>query len=290
MTGRTFTVRAALDAGVSRQQMRHRSLLVPTRGLRAPRQAATLRDQAQALALVLPSPWAYSHTTAAELLGIPMPRCWEPGRPLEVMRPDDCSPVRRPGVRGHRGLDARTVLWVDSMPVTELVETWCDLGARLTVTDLVVAGDAALNRDGTSLDALAEAVALRKGHRGVVGLAAALPLLRIGSGSPMESRARLAFHEGGLPEPALNADILDAAGTWIARADFVWRQARVIVEYEGDRHRADRQRWLSDIARIQLLEDAGWRVIRITALDLSTPERTAAMVERVRRALVAGMR
>ena len=64
----------------------------------------------------------------------------------------------------------------------------------------------------------------------------------------------------------------------------------MIVEYEGDRHRADRQRWLSDIARIQLLEDAGWRVIRITALDLSTPERTVAMVERVRRALVAGMR
>jgi very-short-patch-repair endonuclease len=106
----------------------------------------------------------------------------------------------------------------------------------------------------------------------------------------MESRARLAFADGGLPEPELNADIVDDAGNWIARGDFVWREARVVVEYEGDVHRTDRQQWLTDVARTELLEDAGWRVIRITARDLSTPHLRARMVARIRRALMAGAR
>lgn len=103
----------------------------------------------------------------------------------------------------------------------------------------------------------------------------------------MESKARLAFAEGALPEPELNVDILDDDGNWIARGDFVWREARVVVEYEGDVHRTDRQQWLIDLARIELLEDAGWRVIRISARDLSTPRLRARMVARIRRALSA---
>jgi len=102
----------------------------------------------------------------------------------------------------------------------------------------------------------------------------------------METRARLAFGEGGLPEPELNADVLNPEGNWVARADFVWKDARGIVEYEGDEHRTDRRRWQTEIARLRLLEDLGWKVIRITALDLSTPQRAAAMVERVRNALL----
>jgi hypothetical protein len=179
---------------------------------------------------------------------------------------------------------------VAGFPVTDLADTWCDLSTRLELTDLVVAGDAALDRDGFSLDVLAEHVRSRRGGRGARLRAEALPLLRGGSGSAMESRARLAFADGGLPEPELNADIVDDAGNWIARGDFVWREARVVVEYEGDVHRTDRQQWLTDVARTELLEDAGWRVIRITARDLSTPHLRARMVARIRRALMAGAR
>ncbi|MGV1008479.1 MAG: endonuclease domain-containing protein [Dermatophilaceae bacterium] len=287
LDGAAFSVGAATGAGVTRQRLRHRSLDAPTRGLRVQQPSTTLVEHAGALALVLPSPWAYSHETAAGLLGLPLPTAWTPDRPLSVVRPSHCAAVKRPGVRGHRGLERRDVLILRGLPVTDVVDTWCDLATRLGLVELVVAGDAALNRADVDLDGFRTAVALRRGRRGARNRAAALPLLRIGSGSPMETRARLAFRNAGLPEPALNADIVDDSGSWVARADFVWREARLIVEYEGDEHRTDRRRWQADIARIQLLEDLGWKVLRITARDLSTPRRVAAMTDHIRKALLA---
>ena len=275
---------------VPRQRLRHPSLSAPTRGLRIQEPPTTLVEQASALAVILPKPWAYSHETAAGLLGLPLPAAWMPNRPLAVLRPSHSAPVKRPYVLGHRGLEQREVITLHGLPVTDLVDTWCDLATRLGLIDLVVVGDAALNRTGMDLDVFRAAAAHRRGHRGARNRAAALPLLRVGSGSPMETRARLVFSDARLPEPTLNPDILDESGNWVARADFVWREARLIVEYEGDEHRTDRGRWQSDIARIQLLEDLGWKVLRITARDLSTPQRVAAMVDRIRRALAARTR
>src|SRR5512144_1447520 len=80
--GAAFSVRAATDAGASRQRLRHPSLMSPTRGLRVGQPATTLVERAKALALVLPPPWAYSHETAAGLLGLPLPAPWMPSRPL----------------------------------------------------------------------------------------------------------------------------------------------------------------------------------------------------------------
>jgi hypothetical protein len=40
------------------------------------------------------------------------------------------------------------------------------------------------------------------------------------------------------------------------------------IEYEGDEHRTDPQRFRRDIARRERLADAGWRTIRVTEADL----------------------
>ena len=61
---------------------------------------------------------------------------------------------------------------------------------------------------------------------------------------------------------------MDGIEKFIARGDFVWREAKVVVEYEGDHHRTHRRQWQHDIARTRLLEALGWRVVRITASDL----------------------
>ena len=37
--------------------------------------------------------------------------------------------------------------------------------------------------------------------------------------------------------------------------------------------RTDRRQWQYDIQRVRLLERMGWKVIRITAADLSDPQR-----------------
>ncbi|WP_146751989.1 hypothetical protein [Microbacterium sp. SMR1] len=58
---------------------------------------------------------------------------------------------------------------------------------------------------------------------------------------------------------------------------------RVALEYQGDEHRTSRRRWLDDLTRVQLLEDAGYRVILVRAADLEDDARSLAA--RIRRAL-----
>ena len=98
----------------------------------------------------------------------------------------------------------------------------------------------------------------------------------------METRARLAFVEAGLPEPELNATVSGPDGHFLARVDFLWREAGVVVEYEGDQHRTDRRQWQNDIARVRLLEESGVRVIRITSLDLFDASRLRVLVALLR--------
>jgi hypothetical protein len=170
------------------------------------------------------------------------------------------------------------------LPVTTIQDTWLDLGTLLDVDDLVVAGDAVARRVEDAAADLAFRLSKRPRGRGRRRALSALGLVRAGSRSPMETRARLAFVRGGLPEPELNGPIVDGAGEWVATADFVWREQRVLVEYEGDHHRSDRRQWQSDVTRTRVLEALGWRVIRITARDLA-PDRVAETVRLIADAL-----
>jgi hypothetical protein len=149
-----------------------------------------------------------------------------------------------------------------------------------------VLGDAILWRGAASRSDLVTVVETRRGGRGVAALRDALPLLRVGSASPQETRARLFFGEIGLPEPELNADVISSEGLWLGRVDFLWREARVIVEYEGDQHRTDRRQWQHDIMRVRDLEDDGWRVVRITSRDLSDRSARTALARRLQRLLL----
>ena len=98
--------------------------------------------------------------------------------------------------------------------------------------------------------------------------------------SPRESLLRLILVAGGLPEPEVQFAVRTAQG--IRHADLGYRDARLLIEYQGDDHRTSRKRWLEDVTRRQLFEDAGYRVIEIGAADLADE---AALVARVRRAL-----
>ena len=167
-------------------------------------------------------------------------------------------------------MERRQVLELRGHRVTTEAWTWADLAGldAISCTDLVIAGDAFVARVPALLPDLRALAASRSVRRGARKLRRAAELLRVGAGSPMETRTRLLFAEAGLPEAALNAVINGEDGQFIARGDFVWRAAKVVVEYEGDHHRSDRRQWQHDIARTRLLESLGWRVVRITAADL----------------------
>lgn len=281
LAGRPFAVGEALELEVTRHRLRAADLTSPIWGVRRATQPDSVDELAQALAVVLPRPYAFSHLTAARLWRLPLPTEWSLEEPVHVIRPTNTPQLRRARLVGHRGLEGRETQQLRGHEVTTPAVTWVDLASlpALSVEALVIAGDAFATRDPALLAAMVEAAQQASWHPGVRAARAAAALLRAGSESPMETRARLAFAQGGLPEPELNAAVHDEAGQFVARGDFVWRAARVIVEYEGDQHRTSRRQWQHDIARTRLLEALGWKVIRITARDVTD--------QRLRRELMA---
>ena len=95
------------------------------------------------------------------------------------------------------------------------------------------------------------------------------------------------FTDGELRRRNFMSDFTDAVegfdfGDAVAYLDMGWPDLMVAVEYDGDHHRVDRQQYLKDIRRLELLERLGWLIVRVVAED-----RPAEIVRRVRCALEA---
>ena len=238
--------------------------------------------------LVLPGS-AFSHLTAARLLGLPVPHRWVATEPLDVMSLTNAPTIRRAGCSGHRGLESRRIVARKGLRIVGPEDTWCDLAATgaLDLDGLIVLGDAVIHyQRGIPTAQLAQAVSRRRGGRGRSLMAEALPQLRPRNNSPMETRARLLFLRGGLPEPELNVVINDRdSGQWLSDSDFVWREQRVVAEYDGDHHRTNRQQWQNDVGRRENLQDDGWAVVLLTWASVIPYPRNQTTVNRLRRLL-----
>lgn len=270
----TFTVSQARDAGVGRGRLRARDLRRPVRGVYTVDTADDLVSRAGALLPVLPPGSGYSHRTGARLWHLPLPSGTDSD--LEVTIPPGAHRIRRAGIRCYRA-ERPVAQHSSGLPVIEPSATWCDLAETLGVVDLVVLGDAIAGRE-RSADSLTYAVATRTGHRGIVRAREALNLVRVGSGSPQETRGRLMFREWGLPEPELNVDVHDESG-WLATVDYLWREQRVVGEYYGEVHAAS---WRQDLGRTGLLEDAHLTVVVMTKHDFGPGrERLRARLRRL---------
>jgi very-short-patch-repair endonuclease len=175
------------------------------------------------------------------------------------------------------------VVSVGGLPVANPVDTWVHLAATLTVPELVIVGDH-LVRKKRPLATLAElhaGVASQAGRRNVTRLREALALIRPHTGSPKETELRLLIRDAGLPEPLVGFEVHDH-GYFVGTPDLAYPTERIAIEYEGDVHRVDLETFRDDIDRRERFEDAGWRVIRVTADQLLRP---AALVERISFAL-----
>jgi hypothetical protein len=311
-----FTVAQARALRVRPGRLRGRDLSRTTQSVRAPIPLPTLPHRAEAFALALPPDAAFSHVTAAQLWRLPLPPRLEQHTLLDVMRDSDRGRVVRGGCAGHKGLEIRAVEMLGRLRVVGLADVWCDLGTfaghGLNVDDLVIVGDEVIRRldragapglDGTGHEnglgepfqdlerprstghaALAAALSRRRHHRGKRSLDAAFRLIRSGSRSPGETRARLMFDRAGFPPPLLNHPVRDRAGGWLLEGDLVWEDARVVGEYQGEVH-APITRRSSDAHRRGLAEDEGWRVLEIFAEDVVRPARRVTCLTRFAGAL-----
>ncbi|BBY24817.1 hypothetical protein MSTO_50220 [Mycobacterium stomatepiae] len=117
------------------------------------------------------------------------------------------------------------------------------------------------------------------GARGVRKCTLALSLMDGGAQSPKESWLRLVLIDAGLPRPVTQLKVSD--GRLVAYLDMGWDKPKVALEYDGDHHRSDRRQYVKDIRRAEMVERAGWQVIRVINED-----RPTVIVERTRDALV----
>ncbi|VXC43773.1 DUF559 domain-containing protein [Plantibacter sp. T3] len=277
------SAQSAVRAGFTPRQLRNPALGAPFHGIRTPPGYPTdLYHQAVAYLSVLPIGGAFSHQTAAALHGIPTPRSTSPDVPLHVMSPAGVRAREGRGVVGHRGtLGPGDVVDLDGLPVTSVERTWCDLATVVPLPALIAAGDALLwfLDPRTSLDRLRAAVEEYPSRRGVVALRSAIPRLHDRCQSPKETELRLILEASALPKAEHNAEIVLHGSGRVVRGDVVFRDQRLVLEYEGDHHRTDRSQWRKDIARTEELAHEGWTVMRLTADDLRRP---SMLAERIR--------
>lgn len=301
LTGGPFTTARARELGIAAARLRRADLAHPTRGAHVLVPPEALAERAAAFAVGMPSARAFSHLTAARLLGLPLPPALADEAdtgPLHVIAATADGQVKRKGCSGHRGLEIRATTTVAEVRVVDAAHTWVDLGelrrGRLSVDDLVVLADAAAaridraagqpvrsgSRTSAGTRALHTALHLRVRPRGKVALSAALDLVRPRVRSPMETRARLMFVHAGFPEPEAGGVITDDGGEFLAEGDLVWRRERVVAEYQGAHH-ADLGRRSVDAGRRHLLERHGWAVRELFAEDVHRRPRRVDTLEAV---------
>jgi len=265
---RTVTNRDAAELGITRRALGS-SFTRVLHGAHVHNSVEPSLDvRCEAAGLVLPGDAAFSDVTALGLLGLPLPFGRPQNRLLDVTAVPPGDRPRGKGIRGHRrSLGPDEVAVVNGVRVTVASRTFVDLAPTLDEANLIVIGDAILRSGLASLADLETAIQAAHGQRGVVRARQAISRLDGRSGSAPESLVRVRIEDAGLPRPLVNVDVFDSCGSWIACPDLLYKEAKIAIEYEGERHRDKRQFGL-DLARDQLLTLAGFVVVRAGPRDL----------------------
>ncbi len=180
----------------------------------------------------MPADAAFSDETAAALMMLPVPRTRDVVH--VTVGVGTCVPRRR-GIAGHvRQLRAEDLAVVHGLCVVTAACTFVHLAAVLSRAALVGLGDAILRASLATTAELLSAVDANRGRRGCVRARELIPILDAKAESVMESVLRLLLLDAGFPAPEVNANVYDSYGQFLARADLLYRAAKVIIEYDGD--------------------------------------------------------
>jgi very-short-patch-repair endonuclease len=287
LTRASFAVAEARNLGVGPSRLRNKNLLRPFYGVRAEPQALT--SSIAGFAPRLRSNEWFSHESAARLWNVPLPdrHTLTDVVHVTIKAPGAASRVR--GVHGHQSTaEQPSVVRRYGFPCSDAADTWLSLATRLPLHELVVAGDhfilepEVLDPHDLRPYVTCEELRARTEHfhgPGKARASQALALVRQGAESRPETLLRLLIRDARLPEPEVNPIVVDSDGRRIGRADLVYPEFRVIVEYDGDQHRTDKRQYRKDVIRWQRFARNKWDVLRIHDVELfHHPHRTQAHV------------
>lgn len=229
-----------------------------------------------AAALVRVPGAALSHEEAARQLGLPLAQD-DGTRRLTVGR--NRSRLVVPGWQVRRAdlSDDDLVLTRDGLRVTSVARTLVDLSRVLPTAHAVATADAALRTRAVKEGVLRAALVAARGT-GSARARTVQSLTDPQAGSVLESLLRVQLHDAGFPAPCTQYEVR-AAGRFVARVDFCWPAARLVVEADGFAFHSDRASYRKDRQRMNQLESLGWRVLRFTWEDVvGRPEYIVALV------------
>lgn len=170
---------------------------------------------------------------------------------------------------------------IGRVPIASALRSWVDLTRAGTLADALAAGDSALRMGLFDAAEAGRRSAEVAGQRGCRRLRRAVRLLDGMRESPLESASVAYFVEQRILLPRCQVDIRLPSGLFLGRVDFLWEDARLVGEADGQLKYADAEALYAEKRREDAIRAAGYRFIRWGMQDLRTP----ALAERLRSAL-----
>ncbi|WP_091769889.1 endonuclease domain-containing protein [Blastococcus aurantiacus] len=276
-----WTTAEARTAGLSRGRLHGSAFVRLAHGFTARLDDAV--DEVERLRLltrVLPDDAAFSHATAAALLGAPVD---PPARAHVALTPRRVLPQRAQFVVHARRLIDADVVPHRGLRLTSGAQTFLDLAETLPPSELVAVGDALLRAGHLDVCSLSERLDRAARVRGVARARDCAPLLSPLAMSRPESLIRYWLAVSHLPTPVAQVPVHDGWGRPVAHADLGYEEWKLALEYEGRQH-ADHEQFGRDVDRYSLMAADGWLVLRFASRHLHGP---AVVLERTRRALLS---
>lgn len=276
----------ARDLGFSRKMMQHRleagiwTVLHPTVYSYPSIPASWEREQTAACF------WCggiSAGRAAGHLFGLP--GCDDP--PLEVLTTSRKPTMPRCGITVHetKWLPERQIHELNGIPTTSIERTLMMLCVQLSKRNAAIAVDNALYRGLTTLGDLDFCLYLtcRQGRGGSTLLRHLIQsrasIDKIPS-TPLETVILDALLEGELPAPCVQFEVRDHQGLFVARPDFVYPEAKLVIEGHSKLWHTGYEASETDAKRHFDLESLGHRVLYATWADATRYRKQ--LVKRVR--------
>ncbi|MES9605846.1 hypothetical protein [Actinomadura sp. NPDC000929] len=233
-----------------------------------------LAARAAALSSILPPEAVIARRTAAWIWGLDVlpPGVSELDWDVELVtpRPPEAPPAPVPITADSVDLPPEHVVKESDVRLTCPTRTALDCARWLPRYEAVAALDQFLRRD-VAVEELAAMARTLRGYRGNQRLRQILRLADRGAASPSESWIRVAVVDTGFPRPETQIPVRSAKGNWFY-IDLGYREFRVGLEYDGERHHTGREARSHDARRRGWLDkEMGWDVIPVTKNFLTRP-------------------
>ncbi|WP_433468862.1 hypothetical protein [Spirillospora sp. CA-128828] len=239
-----------------------------------PVKGASLAARAAALSSLLPEEVVIARRTAAWIWGLDVlpPGVNEVDWDVELITPQKSDPAAGPSpvTADSVELPADHVVEETDVRVTSLARTALDCARWTPRYEAVAALDQFLRR-GVGIDELTTMARTLPGYRGNKRLRQVVRLADRGAASPGESWTRVALVDAGFPRPETQVPVMGPRGQWLY-VDLGYREFRVGLEYDGERHHTGPEARTHDARRRHwLTKEMGWDVIPVTKNFLSCP-------------------